>query len=78
MIQKSTVRRLGTTAGQNIATGAIQRLEQSLANFEQRNDVEPGDHDLFAEEVKTAFLTVVLRTYTALTFDKLVLKDPAI
>lgn len=55
MIQKSTIRRLGRTAGENTATGAIQRLEQACANFEQRNDYEAGDDQIFRNAAFDAF-----------------------
>lgn len=55
MMNRSTVQRLGKAAGENCATGAYQRLEQSVANFEQRNDVDPGDNEIFRRYAVQAF-----------------------
>ena len=65
MIQTSTMKRLGTSAGRACASGAVQRLEQSVANIEQKNDTTEEGIDLFRKAMCKAFLDTINRDVTS-------------
>ena len=63
------VQRLGRSAGESTATGALQRLEQSVANFRNRNvdDVTNDDVALFRVNAEEAFAQYVAACYALYT-----------
>lgn len=60
----NSTHRLGRAAGENTATGAFQRIEQAVANFQQRNgDITEAEIDEFRSAAEEALLTTTIERY---------------
>ena len=63
-ISQDVIRRLGRAAGENTATGAFQRLEQSVDNWRSRNATATDtDVELFRHEAEQALDAAVADKY---------------
>jgi len=65
-LANTEIRRLGAAAGENTATGAFQRIEQAVANFQQRNDANQEETKLFRAAAEDSFLRACVRFYAVI------------
>jgi hypothetical protein len=58
-----SIRRLGRAAGDSVATGALQRLEQTVANFQVRHDATQDEVSQFRAAAADALRDALLTRY---------------